>query len=88
MVLLLKSKLIEKLIKGMDSFEEQVLMFMDEQYYYSNESELKSSVEDLWWENNSNFDDSPERNLYWESQVALLQVLNYSSIIQCFFDLM
>ncbi|TKY71065.1 hypothetical protein E2542_SST07360 [Spatholobus suberectus] len=58
----------------MDSLEEKMFMFMDEQYnYYSNESELHRSVEDLWWENNSDSDDSPERNLYWESQVALLQ---------------
>jgi len=62
----------------MDSLEEKVFMFMDEQYYddqssYSNESELHVE-EDLWWQDNSYSDDSPERALYWESQVALLQV--------------
>ncbi|ESW28994.1 hypothetical protein PHAVU_002G035300 [Phaseolus vulgaris] len=61
----------------MDSLEEQVFMFIDEQYYhyhsnFSNESELQVE-EDLWWQDNSDSDDSSQRTLYWESQVALLQ---------------
>lgn len=55
--------------KGMDSLEENVFMFMDEQYYYSNES----NVEELWWENNTDSEHSPDTTLYWESQVTLLQ---------------
>ncbi|KAG5070337.1 hypothetical protein GLYMA_01G231800v4 [Glycine max] len=65
----------------MESLEERVFMFMDEQYYFSNsnESELHMhhhpsvSVENISWENNTDFDDSPERTLYWKSQIALLQ---------------
>ncbi|CAJ1927002.1 unnamed protein product [Sphenostylis stenocarpa] len=62
----------------MDSLEEKVFMFIDEQCYhfhanYSNESEFHGEEEDLWWENNCDSDDSPDRTLYWESQVALLQ---------------
>lgn len=67
---------------SMDSLEEQVFMFIDEQYYhyhsnFSNESELQVE-EDLWWQDNSDSDDSSQRTLYWESQVALLQVHTYT----------
>ncbi|XP_027361060.1 uncharacterized protein LOC113869111 [Abrus precatorius] len=58
----------------MDSLEEKVFVFMDEQHYYSNELELHGSVDNLCWsDNSSDSDDSLERTLYWESQVALLQ---------------
>ncbi|RDX95852.1 hypothetical protein CR513_21567, partial [Mucuna pruriens] len=58
----------------MESLEEKVYMFMDEEYSYSNESsELQYCVEDLLWENTTDSHHSTERTLYWESQVALLQ---------------
>ncbi|BAU00679.1 hypothetical protein LR48_Vigan442s010700 [Vigna angularis] len=53
----------------MDSLEEKVFMFIDEEYY-SNESELD---EDLWWQDNTHSHGSPDNTLYWESQVSLLQ---------------
>jgi len=64
-VLWLKSERIK-----MDSLEESVFMFNDEEYY-SNESELH---EDLWCQDNTHSDGSPDNTLYWESQVSLLQV--------------
>ncbi|XP_061374165.1 uncharacterized protein LOC133316433 [Gastrolobium bilobum] len=58
----------------MDSLEEKVCVFMHE--HYSNESDqLDRSLDDLWcYENSSSdSDDPPEKTLYWESQMALLQ---------------
>lgn len=73
----------------MESLEERVFMLMNEQYYYSNSNvsdqlhmhhHRSVSVENLnlWWENNTDSDDSAERILYWESQISLLQVYTYS----------
>lgn len=59
----------------MESLEEKVSVFMDE-HYYSNESDLHdgSWEENLWWDENSiDSDDPPERILYWESQLTMLQ---------------
>ncbi|XP_004511493.1 uncharacterized protein [Cicer arietinum] len=60
----------------MESFEEKVCVFMDEHSYHSNESELHASLEDLCLSEQQSSDseeDSPQRILYWDSQVALLQ---------------
>ncbi|OIV94948.1 hypothetical protein TanjilG_03466 [Lupinus angustifolius] len=57
----------------MESLEENVCGFMDE-YYYSNESESHGSPVDLWWEENETYsNEPPQRTMYWESQLALLQ---------------
>ena len=66
----------------MDSLEEKVSVFLDEESDKASFA-CDNDDDDDWDEfdesgNNSNFHNSMERTLFWESQEALLQVLSIS----------
>ncbi|KAK7406022.1 hypothetical protein VNO78_07636 [Psophocarpus tetragonolobus] len=53
--------------------EEHMFMLMDEQHYYSDDDHRSEEDLELCWDDNCDSHHSPDMNLYWESQVALLQ---------------